>query len=66
MRCEEGGRRRCHKSQVGEEVSGYIVCEEQHKDGTPHLHVFLQFREKKTFCKEDCFDFIGGSMGIIR
>lgn len=51
------------RSQWGDEVAGYVVCEEQHKDGTPHLHVFLQFREKKTFCKEDCFDFIGGKHG---
>ena len=24
-----------------DEMKGYIVCEEQHKDGTPHLHVVL-------------------------
>lgn len=46
-----------------EELKGYIVCEEEHKDGTPHLHLFLQFNEKKTFCKTDCFDFIGGKHG---
>lgn len=46
-----------------DDLKGYIVCEEAHKDGTPHLHVFLQFREKQSFCKTDCFDFIGGKHG---
>lgn len=45
------------------ELKGYIVCEEQHKDGTPHLHVYLQFHEKKNFKAHDCFDFIGGQHG---
>ena len=45
------------------ELQGYIVCEESHKDGTPHLHLFLQFKEKRSFCKQDCFDFIGGKHG---
>lgn len=44
-------------------MKGYVVCEENHKDGTPHLHVYLSFHDKKTFCKTDCFDFIGGKHG---
>lgn len=44
-------------------LKGYIVCEEDHKDGTPHLHVYLQFHERKQFKKPDCFDFIGGKHG---
>lgn len=47
----------------GNEVKGYVVCEEDHKDGTPHLHVYISFRDKKTFCQTDCFDFIGGKHG---
>lgn len=45
------------------ELKGYIVCEEAHKDGTPHLHVYLSFHQKKYFCKADCFDFIGEKHG---
>ena len=45
------------------ELKGYIVCEEAHKDGTPHLHVYLSFQKKKHFCKADCFDFIGQKHG---
>lgn len=46
-----------------DELQGYVVCEEQHKDGTPHLHVFLQFHQKKNFKSCDCFDFIAGKHG---
>jgi len=46
-----------------EELKGYIVCEEQHKDGTPHLHVFLQFSKRKNFKSPDWADFIGGKHG---
>lgn len=51
------------EKQWGDELKGYIVSEEDHKDGTPHLHAFIQFKEKKTFCKSDCFDFIAGQHG---
>jgi len=51
------------RQKFGDELKGYLVCEELHKDGTPHLHAFLQFKEKKTFSKPDCFDFIGGQHG---
>lgn len=46
-----------------DELKGYIVCEEQHKDGTPHLHVFLLFNKKKNVKSKDFFDFIGGKHG---
>jgi len=46
-----------------EELKGYIVCEEAHKDGTPHLHVFLLFNQRKNFKASNCFDFIGGKHG---
>jgi len=45
------------------ELEGYLVTEEDHKDGTPHLHAFLQFRKRKNFKTPDCFDFIGGQHG---
>lgn len=45
------------------ELKGYIVCEEEHKDGTPHLHVFLLFDKRKNFVSVNCFDFIGGKHG---
>lgn len=51
------------KQEWKDEIAGYIVSEENHKDGTPHLHVFLQFKEKKTFCKNDCFNVIAGKQG---
>lgn len=46
-----------------EELKGYIVCEEAHKDGTPHLHVFLLFHRRKDVRRTDFFDFIGGKHG---
>lgn len=46
-----------------DDLQGYIVCEEQHKDGTPHLHVFLRFKKRKQFKTCDCFDFITGQHG---
>jgi len=45
------------------EMKGYIVCEENHADGTPHLHVYLSFHKRKNFKSVDCFDFIGGKHG---
>lgn len=47
----------------GAGLKGYIVCEEAHKDGTPHLHVFLQFHEKIRTRDTAFFDFIGGKHG---
>jgi len=51
------------EQKFGSELKGYLVCEEAHKDGTPHLHVFLQFHNRKNFKTEKCFDFIGGQHG---
>lgn len=51
------------EQKYGSELKGYLVCEEDHKDGTPHLHVFLQFDKRKNFKAPDCFDFIGGKHG---
>ena len=46
-----------------EEMKGYIVCEEKHQNGDPHLHVYLSFHKRKNFKSHDCFDFIGGQHG---
>lgn len=38
-----------------------IVCEEKHKDGSPHNHVYLQFKENVNITRKDCqegFDLI--------
>lgn len=51
------------ESKWKDDMKGYVVCEEKHEDGSPHLHVFLQFKEKKNVCKQDEFDFIGGKHG---
>lgn len=50
-----------HKFQ--QELKGYIVCEEAHADGTPHLHVFLSFHKRKNIRQPDYFDCIGGKHG---
>lgn len=46
-----------------DDIKGYVVSEEKHKDGTPHLHVFLQFHNKKNFKTASCFDFLTGQHG---
>lgn len=45
------------------EMQGYVVCEEAHKDGTPHLHVFIQFKDKLQINGEHTLDFITGQHG---
>lgn len=51
------------EQKYGSELKGYLVCEEDHKDGTPHLHAYLAFHKAKNFKSSDCFDFIGGQHG---
>ena len=51
------------EKEFGDSIVGYVVSEELHKDGTPHLHAFVQFKEKKTFSKPDCWDFVAGQHG---
>lgn len=46
------------EQKFGDSLKGYVVAEEKHKDGSPHLHIFLQFTEKKNFKTCSCFDFI--------
>jgi len=41
----------------------YVVAAENHKDGTPHLHLLLEFKERFRSRKVDFFDFIGEKHG---
>lgn len=36
-----------------------IVCEERHADGSPHLHAFVTYKNKKSHCSMRYFDFHG-------
>lgn len=51
------------KQKFGDELKGYVVSEEKHKDGTNHLHAFVLFKKRKQFTKSDCFDFVAGQHG---
>lgn len=44
-------------------LKGYIVCEEDHKDGTPHLHVLIQLKERLRTRDPNYFDFICNQHG---
>lgn len=37
------------------DIQEYVICEEQHKDGSPHLHAFIKLCRKKRF-RPDLFD----------
>lgn len=36
-------------------IDEYVICEEKHKDGSPHLHAFIKLRDRKHF-RADLFD----------
>lgn len=36
-------------------IKEYVICEEKHKNGEPHLHAFIKFRKYKKWTK-DMFD----------
>lgn len=40
-----------------------VVAEEQHQDGTPHLHAFIKSTEKQQFNGVNCFDHLTGTHG---
>ena len=46
------------KEKWGLTIEEYVVCEEKHKDGSPHLHAFIKIHEKRIRFKENRFDFI--------
>lgn len=37
-----------------------LVAAETHADGTPHLHCYLKFTDRKNICRSDYFDIIVG------
>ena len=41
----------------------YVIAEELHQDGTPHLHVGLEMKERLVSRRTDLFDFIGEKHG---
>lgn len=47
----------------GEQLLWYIIAKEAHEDGSPHLHLALEFKEKFTTTKQDAFDFVGEKHG---
>lgn len=50
-------------SEYGDQLLWYIIASEQHQDGTPHLHLALEFKEKFSTRRLDVFDFVGGKHG---
>lgn len=40
------------------EIKEYVICEEKHKDGNPHLHAFIKLMGRKRF-RPDLFDVDG-------
>lgn len=51
------------KSKFDDTLEYAIVAEEQHQDGTPHLHVILSLKDKLRTSLPNFFDFIGGKHG---
>ena len=39
-------------------IKEYVICEEKHEDGSPHLHAFLKMKKKISF-RSDLFDIEG-------
>lgn len=43
-----------------QKIVEYVICEEKHKDGSPHLHAFIKFDRKVKFSKKfDLLDYHG-------
>lgn len=51
------------KARFPTELDWYIIASENHKDGTPHLHCLLGFKEAFVSRKVDAFDFIADKHG---
>ena len=32
-------------------IKEYVICEEEHKDGSPHLHAYIKYTRKQTWNK---------------
>ncbi len=46
-----------------ENLSWCVVAEEDHKDGTPHIHCIIALKERVQVHREDYFDFLTGKHG---
>jgi len=53
----------CIIQQFGDDLDYAVVAEEDHKDGTPHLHAILALKEKLRIRSSTWFDFITGKHG---
>lgn len=51
------------KDKWDKELKSMLVCEELHKDGTPHIHCSLNFYKKKSFRGCKCFNFLTDQQG---
>lgn len=40
-------------SVMGETMMNYLIVKELHKDGTPHIHVYLEFKQKQSIYSRD-------------
>jgi len=40
-----------------EDVDKYLIAEEKHKDGFPHIHAYLAVKKKVHIRKADFFDY---------
>lgn len=47
-----------YKVRFADEMIDWVIAEEKHKDGTPHLHAFIKFSTRKR-CRKDTFDLAG-------
>lgn len=41
----------------------YVISQEEHQDGNHHLHIYMEFPERKQFKTPSCFDVIGRKHG---
>lgn len=46
-----------------DQIEYAVVAEEQHQDGSPHLHCLIRFLQRVNYSSAEFADFIGGSHG---
>lgn len=47
-----------YKVRFGDDMVDWVIAEEKHKDGSPHLHAFIKFAQRHRV-KKDTFDIAG-------
>lgn len=52
-----------HKDRGDYDLDWFVIGQEQHKDGTPHLHAAFAFMTKKNFKDPSVFDYLAGKHG---